>query len=77
MLTEEQKKELERMFNLYSLTKEFYSMFRTEYSNKMTAFQSAVYILGYVFVPNKMEEKNGVEYASYRLEEIGELENEN
>lgn len=70
MLTEEQKTEFERIFNLYSFSKEIRG-FRTEYSDKMCAFQLAVDILGYEFVPNGMKEEQGIEYSSYILEELG------
>ena len=70
MLTEEQKKELERMFNLYSRWTESISGCGTEYHNKMLAFGKAVDILGYEFVPNGMKEEDGVKYQSYRLEKM-------
>lgn len=70
MLTRKQKREFERLFNLYSRWTEFSSGCRTEYHNKMLAFGKAVDILGYEFVPNGMKEEDGVEYLSYKLEEI-------
>ena len=70
MLTEEQKREFERLFNLYSRWTEFSLGCRTEYHNKMLAFRKAVDILGYEFVPNGMKEEDGVEYLSYKLKEI-------
>ena len=70
MLTEEQKREFERIFNFYSLQKEYDSECRAEWSNKMWAFRTAVSILFYKFTFDKFEEKNGVEYSSYILEEI-------
>ena len=70
MLTSKQKKELERLFNLYSRWTEFNSVFETEYHNKMLAFRKAVDILGYEFLPNGMKEEDGVKYQSYRLEKI-------
>ena len=70
MLTSKQKKEFERLFNLYSRWTEFNSVFTAEYHNKMLAFRKAVDILGYEFVPNGMKEEDGVKYQSYRLEKI-------
>ena len=70
MLTEEQKREFERIFNFYSLQKEYDSECRAEWSDKMWAFRTAVSILSYKFTFDKFEEKNGVEYSSYILEEI-------
>ena len=70
MLTEEQKREFERIFNFYSLQKEYDSECRAEWSDKMWAFRTAVSILFYKFTFDKFEEKNGVEYSSYILEEI-------
>ena len=69
MLTEEQKEEFERMFNLYSLWKESSSGFRAEYTDKMWAFKTALSILGYEFLFDKVEEQDGVKYLSYKLEE--------
>ena len=70
MLTSKQKKEFERLFNLYSRWTEFNSVFTAEYHNKMLAFRKAVDILGYEFLPNGMKEEDGVRYQSYRLEKI-------
>ena len=70
MLTSKQKKEFERLFNLYSRWTEFNSVFETEYHNKMLAFRKAVDILGYEFLPNGMKEEDGGKYQSYRLEKI-------
>ena len=70
MLTSKQKKEFERLFNLYSRWTEFNPVFETEYHNKMLAFRKAVDILGYEFLPNGMKEEDGVRYQSYRLEKI-------
>lgn len=70
MLTSKQKKEFERLFNLYSRWTEFNSVSKAEYHNKMLAFRKAVDILGYEFVPSGMKEEDGVKYQSYRLEKI-------
>ena len=70
MLTEEQKREFERIFNFYSLQKEYDSECRAEWSDKMWAFRTAVSILLYKFTFDKFKEKNGVKYSSYILEEI-------
>ena len=70
-MTEEQKREFERIFNFYSLQKEYDSECRAEWSDKMWAFRTAVSILFYKFTFDKFEEKNGVEYSSYILEADG------
>ena len=70
MLTEEQKREFENVFNFYSFQREYESEFRAEWDNKMWAFRTAVSILSYKFTFDKFEEKNGVESSSYILEEI-------
>ena len=70
MLTEEQKREFENVFNFYSFQREYESEFRAEWDNKMWAFDTAVSILGYKFMSNKTEEGFGVTYTSYTLEEI-------
>ena len=70
MLTEEQKREFENVFNFYSFQREYESEFRAEWDNKMWAFRTAVSILLYKFTFDKFEEKNGVEYSSYILEKI-------
>ena len=63
------EREFERMFNLYSLWKESSSGFRVEYTDKMWAFKTALSILGYEFLFDKVEEQDGVKYLSYKLEE--------
>ena len=70
MLTRKQKKDFEKLFNAYSLWKESYSGFRTEYSNKMTAFICAVSILGYKFEPDCRTMSDGIEYTEYKLVRI-------
>ena len=71
MLTEKQKREFERIFNFYSLQREYDSELIAEWSAKMRAFDTAVSILGYEFEYDNMEENNGVAYFSYKLVEIG------
>ena len=71
MLTENQKREFEGLFNFYSLQREYDSELITEWSAKMWAFKTAVSILGYEFEYDHMEENNGVAYFSYKLVEIG------
>ena len=71
MLTEEQKREFENVFNFYYFQREYESEFRAEWDNKMWAFDTAVSILGYKFEYDNMEENNGVAYFSYKLVEIG------
>ena len=63
------EREFERMFNLYSLWKKSSSGFRVEYTDKMWAFKTALSILGYEFLFDKVEEQDGVKYLSYKLEE--------
>ena len=70
MLTEEQKREFENLFNFYSLRKEFDSKSRTEMITKMASLKSAVSILGYRFMADKTEEGFGVTYTCYTLQEI-------
>ena len=70
MLTEEQKREFERIFNFYSLQREYDSELIAEWSAKMWAFRTAVSILGYEFEYDHIEENNGVAYFSYKLVEI-------
>ena len=76
MLTEEQKREFERMFNYYSLQKscDFNDdESRVEWDIKMMAFRIAVSILGYEFVFDSIkEEPNGVKWYSSKLEKIRE-----
>ena len=67
MLTEEQKREFERIFNFYSLQKEYDSECRAEWSDKMWAFITAVSILGYKFEPYRRVKTDGVESTEYNL----------
>ena len=70
MLTEEQKREFERIFNFYSLQKEYDSECRAEWSDKMWAFITAVSILGYKFKHNRVAKSDGIEYIEYNLVKI-------
>ena len=70
MQTEKQKREIEGIFNHYSLQREYDTELKTESSAKMWAFRTAVSILGYEFEYDHMEENNGVAYFSYKLMEI-------
>lgn len=72
MLTPKEKRELEEFFNVYSFNKEYNSEWKAEYNFKMFALKDAVKILGYKFVFNEMKKDFGIEYSSYRLEEINE-----
>ena len=73
MLTEEQKREFERIFNFYSFQKEYESEFRAEWSAKMWGLITAVSIIGYKFMSDSIkEERNGVKLYSYKLEKIRE-----
>ena len=67
MLTEEQKREFEDVFNFYSFQRENESEFRAEWDNKMWAFDTAVSILGYKFEPVCMVKLNEIEYTKYNL----------
>ena len=67
MLTEEQKREFENVFNFYSFQREYESEFRTEWDNKMWAFDTAVSILGYKFEPYRMVKTDGIESTEYNL----------
>ena len=70
MLTEEQKREFENVFNFYSWERERNSEFKSEWRAKMIAFRSIVSTLGYRILVDKMEESDGVKYQSYRLEKV-------
>ena len=70
MLTEEQKREFERIFNFYSLQKEYDSECRAEWSDKMWAFITAVSIFGYKFKHNRIAKSDGIEYIEYVLVKI-------
>ena len=78
MLTEEQKRELEWLYNGYSFNKGYALKYEKEewrakeWTAKMMALRSAVWIFGYTFKDKKMKEEYGIEYPSYRLEEIKE-----
>ena len=67
MLTEEQKREYENVFNFYSFQREYESEFRAEWDNKMWAFDTAVSILGYKFEPNCRVKSDGIECTEYNL----------
>ena len=67
MLTEEQKREFENVFNFYSFQREYESEFRAEWDNKMWAFDTAVSILGYKFEPNCRVKSDGIECIEYNL----------
>ena len=67
MLTEEQKREFENVFNFYSFQREYESEFRAEWDNKMWAFDTAVSILGYKFEPNCRVKSDGIECTEYNL----------
>ena len=70
MLTEEQKRDLENLFNYYSWERKRNSEIKAEWRAKMIAFRSIVSTLGYRILVDKMEESDGVKYQSYRLEKI-------
>lgn len=70
MLTEEQKREFENVFNFYSFQREYESEFRAEWDNKMWAFDTAVSILGYKFKHNCIAKSDGIEYIEYVLVKI-------
>ena len=67
MLTEEQKREFENVFNFYSFQREYESEFRAEWDNKMWAFDTEVSILGYKFEPNCRVKSDGIECTEYNL----------
>ena len=75
MLTEEQKRELEWLYNGYSFNKGYKlkckkKEYAKEWSAKMMALRSAVSIFGYKFMFKKIKEEYGIVYPSYTLEEI-------
>ena len=70
MLTEKQKRELEGIFNFYSLQKEYDSELREEWSAKMWAFETAISIFGYKFEPDCRAMSDGIEYTEYNLVKI-------
>lgn len=75
MLTEEQKRELEWLYNGYSFNKGYELKYKKgenakEWTAKMMALRSAVSILGYMFTDKKIKEEYRIVYPSYRLEEI-------
>lgn len=70
MLTEEQKREFENVFNFYSFQREYESEFRAEWDNKMWAFDTAVSILGYKFEPDCRKKSDGIECTEYNLVRI-------
>ena len=70
MLTEEQKREFENVFNFYSVGKEYDSTSRVEFNAKMWALQDAVRIFGYQFEFKMKEGIDGIECGFYRLVKI-------
>ena len=71
MLTEEQKKGLEWLYNGYSFNEGYALRFeKEEWSDKMMALRSAASILGYKFEPKGILNEYGVEYPKYELVEI-------
>ena len=70
MLTEEQKREFENVFNFYSFQREYESEFRAECDNKMWAFDTAVSILGYKFEPDCRAKSDRIGYTKYNLVRI-------
>ena len=74
MLTEDQKRGLEWLYNSYSFDKGYALKFlkskEEEWSNKMMALRGAVSILGYKFEPKGIVNEYGVEYPKYELVEI-------
>ena len=71
MLTEEQKRGLEWLYNGYSFNEQYALRFeKDEWRAKMIAFRSIVSTLGYRILVDKMEESDGVKYQSYRLEKV-------
>ena len=76
MLTEEQKRGLEWLYNGYSFNKGYALKYKKEewgakeWTAKMMALRSAVSILGYMFTDKKINEEYGIVYPSYRLKEI-------
>lgn len=71
MLTEEQKRGLEWLYNGYSFNKGYALRFgKEEWSDKMMALRDAVSILGYKFEPKGILNEYEVEYSKYELVEI-------
>ena len=74
MLTEEQKKGLELLYNGYSFNEQYALRFgKDEWSDKMEALRSAVSILGYKFEPDCRAKKDGIEYTEYDIVKINEI----
>ena len=73
MLTEDQKRGLEWLYNGYSFNKGYaLKSKKEEWSDKMMALRSAVSILGYKFEHKSIVNEYGVEYQKYELLEINE-----
>ena len=71
MLTKEQKRKLEWLYNGYSFNKEYALKFKTEeWSDKMEALEIAVSILGYEFEPDCRAKSDGIEDTEYNLVKI-------
>ena len=72
-MVEEQKKELENLFNYYSRRFALYKDERDENHASMTALQIAVKIFGYKFVSKGMAKMVYlIEYEEYELVKINE-----
>ena len=71
MLTEEQKRGLEWLYNGYSFNEQYALRFeKDEWSDKMEALRSAVSILGYEFEPDCRAKSDEIEYTEYNLVKI-------
>ena len=71
MLTEEEKRRLEWLYNGYSFNKEYALKFKIEeWSDKMMALRSALSILGYEFKPDCRAKLDEIEYTEYNLVKI-------
>lgn len=67
-MTDEQKREFERLFNHYSLQTFYYPEFLSSYRDCMRTLRIAVVILGYAFEHDSViAERDGVKYYSYKL----------
>ena len=71
-MTKEQKKEMEKLYNMYSHDFQYYiahknNAFAKKYLYKKSALESAVEILGYVFAWKGGEKKDGLIYSVYEL----------
>ena len=71
MLTKEQKRGLEWLYNGYSFNEQYALRFgKDEWSDKMEALRNTASILGYKFEPKGIVNEYGVEYPKYELMEI-------